>query len=532
MQRRDAIVIGAGLNGLVAAAYLARAGLTVLVLERNARPGGIDAMREFAPGFHAPQFRLRPSSLPRHIIADLDLAAYGLRQFRVDAGISLLENGESIAHYANPAVLKRELSRFSPRDADACLRFNRHMRLAALGLAPHLKKLLPGLTSFSFANLRRQLAFASSIADHSVVELFEQVRLWSASCDELLGDYFDSPQIRAHYAASTLPGATWGPRSATSGYHLLAPFLNDPEVAPGGDPRISCLVSGPGGAARALQEVIEAHGGQIRYEAEVTDVLLKGGQAGGVVLADGEELLADVVLSDLDAKHSFLSLFKWKDLPDGLAERVAHLRMKGVTAKINLALDQAPVFSSVPKDCPALLGGVRIVGSLDRMEHAYDDWRGGVIPDAPLLFVDVPSWRDPSLAPSGQHVMSVLVQYVPLQPLDGTWDDERRESLGQSVLNLLELHCPGLKNHLFAQDMWLSTDMETEAGAAFGDLSCGEAMLDQMFFSRPLPGMENKTPIKNFYLCSAAAHPGPFVTGQSGANAAQHLLTRKRRGGQ
>lgn len=531
MQRRDAIVIGAGLNGLVAAAYLARAGLTVLVLERNERPGGIDAMREFAPGFHAPQFRLRPSALPWQVVTELGLTAFGLRQFYADAGVSLLENGQSIAHHSDRNVLRRELARLSARDADAHRRFAQKMREKALALLPYLRKPLPDISSFSLSNLRRQIKWASRVAGRPLTKLYEDVRFWSASCEDWLGDYFDTAEIRTHYASSVLAGATWAPGSAASAFHLLTPYLNDPDAGMEGDPRLSGVMAGPGGVAAALCRLIEAHGGEIRFEAEATDVMLKSGKASGVVLANGEELPADFVLSDLDAKHSFLSLFKWKDLPEGFAEQVAHVRMKGVTAKVNFALEHVPNFLSVENSCPALRGGVRIVGSMSAIDHAYDDWRSGVLPDAPPLFLDMPSLRDPSLAPPGKHVLSVLVQYVPLLPLDGAWDESRRAALVESVLNRIESYAPGMRGSVLAHEAWFAADMEAEAGSAFGDLASGEAVLDQMFFSRPMPGLGGKTPISNFYLCSAATHPGPLIAGQSGATAAQHLLLQKKRGG-
>jgi phytoene dehydrogenase-like protein len=531
MERRDAIIIGAGLNGLVAGAYLARAGMKVLVLERADRPGGVEATHEFATGFHAHRFLLRASALNPKIVAELDLVSHGLRQFHLDAGVSLFSDGTSLAHCSDRAVLTRELARFSPRDADAFIRFRRDMSRSAQSLATSLEKAMPEIASWGLAALRRRHSWIDDMAEKSLSELYEIARLWSASSEELLGDYFESDIIHAHYAAASLAGATWGPRSATSGFGLLTPFLNDREASVGGDPRMTGVLSGPGSTIAALLSCIKAHGGALRCEAEVTDVVLKGGRASAVVLADGEEIPADTILSDLDAKRTFLSLFPWKDLPGDFVERVARLRMKGVTAKVNLALDSAPHFPDVSEGCLALRGGIRLVRNMSQMDSAYDDWRNGVLPSVPLIFADVPTWRDPSLAPHGQHILSVLVQYVPMKLQGADWTGEERISFADRVVTQLESHCPGLKDHILAREVWLSADMETEIGQTQGDLSQGEASLDQMFFNRPLAGTgSSRTPIRNFHLCSASAHPGPLVAGGAGANAARDVITLRRGG--
>jgi phytoene dehydrogenase-like protein len=278
--------------------------------------------------------------------------------------------------------------------------------------------------------------------------------------------------------------------------------------------------------------VVEAHGGQIRIEAEVTDVLMKDRTVRGVVLANGEEILAPAVLSDLDVKRSFLGLFQWKDLPEGLVESIGRFRMKGVVAKVNLALDGAPEFPALAAGCPAVAGGLRLAGSVERMEEAFDDWRDGIPPRDPLIEVLMPSLSDPTLAPAGKHVLSAVVQYVPETLHEGAWCAERRNALGDLVVSRLAEVSPDIGARIVAREIWLPADIEAEIGLTSGDFSHGEMTLDQMFFNRPLAGMGGyDTPVRNFYLCSESAHPGAMVPARSGANAAARVLAaRKGRG--
>lgn len=531
MERHDAIVIGAGLNGLTAAATLARAGLGVLVLDRNAAPGGLAASHEIAPGFHVPRYVLGAGGLSARLVADLGLAQHGLRFLRAEGGVTLFPDGQYHASYRDGDVHRRELARFSRRDADAWTRYRRDMLRAARALAPLLEKSAARPVTRGFAGLKERLGFAAGEALDAPPR-FDPLGLSLLPAAEFLDTYFESAPVKAHLAAAAMMGGTLGPCSPGSALRLLTPWLAATGDAYGGAPDILLPHGGPAALTAALVAVIEAHGGRLRMDAEVTDISMKDRKVRGIVLANGEEIAAGVVLSGLDLKRSFLSLFQWKDLPEGLVGRVGRFRMKGVTAKINLALDDLPEFPALPEGCPSLAGGLRFAGAIGTMQRAFDDWRAQMPPRDPLIEVLIPSLSDATLAPPGCHVLSALVQYVPETLHEGAWNAERRDALGDLVVARLEEASPGIAGRILAREVLLATDLENEIGLTGGDVAHGETTLDQMFFNRPLAGTGGyDTPLRNFHLCSPSAHPGPLMPGQAGANAAAHVLALRRKRG-
>lgn len=521
MKRHDAIVIGGGLNGLTAAAYLARAGADVLLVERNAVLGSAAAGYDILPGFHMPRYELGATSFPARIVADLELPRFGLRLLRVDGGVSLLSGGAYHASYRDGVTHRREIARHSLRDADAWTGFRRDMLRAVAHLRAALARPLQNPARRSIAAFRGLLDLAGGLAGKPVDELHDLVRLWTSPCADLLDGYFESDEVKQHLAAAALAGATMGPLSPTSGRLLMRPFMEETVGASGGAPATVIAMGGPQAIADALATSIKARGGVLRTEAEVTDVLIRDGKARGVALANGEEIFAKALLSDLDLKRTFLALFPWKELPKGFVERVSRFRMRGVTAKVNIALDRAPLFEGVPQECPALLGGVRLAGSMQQMEKAFDDWRDNIPPRAPIIETLIPSLVDRSLAPHGKHVMSVAVHYAPEMLHDGPWTGARKGELGDLVVARLAERSPGLKDRILALETLTPPDIESEVGLTAGDFDQGEMSLDQMFFNRPMAGLAGyETPIGNFYLCSGSAHPGAMVSGGPGAGAA------------
>lgn len=521
MERHDAIVIGGGLNGLTAAAYLARAGADVLLVERNAALGGAAAGYEILPGFRMPRYVLGTASLPARTVADLDLTKHGLRLLRVDGGVSLLPNGAYHASYRDGVTHRRELARQSLKDADSWTHFRRDMLRASAHLCAALSRPMQNPARRSLAAFRDLLDRADNLAAKPASELHDLTRFWTLSCADLLDTYFESDAVKTHLAASALAGATLGPLAPTGARLLMQAFMEETVGASGGAPASVTPLGGPEAIANALAASIAANGGTVRAEAEVTDVLVRNGKARGVALANGEEIFASAVLSDLDLKRTFLALFPWKELPKGFVERVGRFRMRGVTAKVNIALDGALEFSGVPEGCPALLGGIRLAGSLAQMERAFDDWRDRIPPRTPLIEALVPSMVDRTLAPMGKHVMSVAVHYVPETLHDGAWTGERKDELGDLVVARLTERSPGFRNRILALETLVPPDIESEVGLTSGDFEQGEMTLDQMFFNRPMPGLAGyETPIGNFYLCSGSAHPGALVPGGAGAGAA------------
>lgn len=532
MKRHDAIIIGGGLNGLTAGAYLARAGVDVLVLERNAVLGSAAAGYEILPGFHMPRYSLGTARLPARIVAELELPKYGLRLLRVDGGVSLFANGAYHASYRDGVTHRRELARLSLKDADAWTHFRRDMQRGVAQLRASLTHPLKNPSRLSLSGLRGLLGQADRLAEKSTGELHDVTRLWTLSCADLLDSYFESDAVKASLAAMALAGTTLGPHAPTSARFLMQPFMGEPVGASGGAPATVIPLGGPEAIANALAASIIAHGGDVRREAEVTDVILRDKKARGVALANGEEIFADAILSDLDLKRTFLALFPWKDLPKGFVERVGRFRMRGVTAKINIALDALPEFPTVPEGCPALLGGVRLGGSLAQMEQACDDWRDGIPPRTPLIEALIPSMSDRSLAPQGKHVMSVAVHYVPEALHDGPWTAERKDELADLVVSRLAEQSPGIRDRILALETLVPPDIENEVGLTAGDFAQGEMTLDQMFFNRPMAGLAGyETPIANFYLCSGSAHPGELASGGPGAGAAALVAAALGKGG-
>tara|TARA_R110000824_G_scaffold366730_2_gene555637 strand:- start:169936 stop:171558 length:1623 start_codon:yes stop_codon:yes gene_type:complete len=526
MERHDAIVIGGGLNGLTAAAYLACAGVDVLLVERNERLGSASAGYEILPGFSMPRFSLGTVSLPRHVVTDLELPKYGLRLMRVDGGVSLFADGRSHADYRDGLIHRRELSRHSHKDADSWTRFRRDMLRANAGLRDVLDTPMRDPSRRSFAAIRSLLGGADHVAGKPIHEMHDLLRIWTEPCADFLDSYFTSDIVKAHLAASALSGTTLGPRSPTSARFLLNLFSRETENASAGAPAKVLAMGGPEAVANALAACIEAHGGHIRTEAEATDVILRDGKARGVALANGEELYAEAILSDLDLKRTFLALFPWKDLPKGFVERVGRFRMRGVSAKINIALDAMPAFPALAEGDPALNGGFRLAMPVDGIEKAFDDWRDHLPPRAPLIEALIPSLADRSLAPEGKHVMSVMAHYVPETLHDGAWTLTRKEELTDLVVTQLARHSPGLSDRILAIETLVPPDIENEVGLTAGDFEQGEMTLDQMFFNRPMPGLAGyETPIDNFYLCSGSAHPGALETGGAGAGAAARVAT-------
>ena len=525
MERHEAIIIGGGLNGLTAAAYLARAGVDVLLLDHNEKLGVAEQGIELSPDFRLPRFTLGVNRLPARTIFDLELPKFGLRTARLEGGVSLMNDGRYHASYVDGLIYRRELARLSPHDADAWTRFRRDMLRANRALDAALSHVMRDLSRPSLSALRGLLGGADRLAKMPIEDLHDLTRLWAQPCASFLDSYFESDVLKAHLASSALAGTTLGPLAPSSTRFLMNLFRNESGPASGGAPATVMTLGGPDVLVDAFVASIKASGGEVRTEAEVTDILLKDGKAQGVVLADGAEIMADAVLSDLDLKRSFLTLFAWKDLPKGFVERVGQFRLRGVTAKINLALDALPAFPAIPKDCPALVGGVRLAQTMDELERTSDDWRHSMPPRTPLIEMLTPSLVDRSLAPPGKHVMSVALHYVPEHLHDGDWTPERKRELATRALTTIAAHSPGIVDRIVAMETLVPPDVENEVGLTSGDFEQGEMTLDQLFINRPMPGLSGyETPIKNFYLCSGSAHPGAMEVGGAGAGAARRVL--------
>lgn len=522
MERADAVVIGAGLNGLTAAARLAGAGLSVLVVERTDHVGGGMAQRALAPGYSVPPIGFSHGYVPPELIREFDLGRHGLQMVRREGGVSLLDEGSYVVGYTDPQVMQRELARHSRRDADAWPRFARDMLRQAEQIKQTLLRSPSDPSTRSIAGFKERLSRAKEVAALQPEILYEVSRFWCLSLNDLLGQYFENPAVRAFLAAPALVGRALGPDDPT-GAALLAPlWLNGSE---GGAPWRMSPKGGMAALSHIMADIVRARGGEIRFDAEVTDIKMVNKKAAAVILADGEEIDTSLIVSDLDVKRSFLSLFQWSGLPDGFGEDVAHVQMEGIVARVNFALEGIPEFSSLPKTLPALSGGLSIGGDISSMARAYDDWRDQRPPTCPMLDIAIPTLDDPSLAPVGGHLFAINVQYVPHELHDGVWSPMRRNALLQTVKDMISRHAPDFESHIVAEELRVPADIEDEAGYTRGDPFLGQMSLDQMSFNRPVPGFSAyQSPIKNFYLCSASAHPGGLALGAAGANAAQEII--------
>ena len=522
MERADAVIIGAGLNGLTAAARLAGAGLSVLVVERTDRVGGGAAHNELTPGYSVPPVGFTHGYLPPELIREFDLGRHGLQMVRREGGVSLFDDGTYVASYTNTHVMQRELARHSQCDADAWPRFARDMQRQAAFIRENLLQTPNDPATRSLSALRTRFSQTKQVAGMTPEALYDLTKFWSLSLVDLLGDYFENPEVIAHLAAPALIGRALGPNDPTSATLLPPLWLNGSE---GGAPWRMSPKGGTAALARVLGDIVKARGGEIRFDSEVTDIKMTNKKATAVILADGEEIEAGLVVSDLDIKRSFLSLFQWAGLPNGFAEEVANVQMEGIVARVNFALDALPDFKGLPDRLPALSGGLTIGGALGEMERAYDDWSEQYPPGRPLLDIAIPTLDDPSLAPPGGHVFAVTVQYVPHELHDGVWSPARREALMQTIKDMISHHAPDFEDRIVGEELRVPADIEDEAGYTRGDPFLGQMSLDQMFFNRPVPGYSAyQSPISNFYVCSASTHPGGLALGAAGANAAQEII--------
>ncbi len=522
MERFDVIVIGAGHNGLTAAAYLARAGLSVLVLEKNDYIGGAAVSREVEPGFIYSSCSYALSLLRPEIVRDLDLTLHGLRVVPYEGSVTLMGDGRYIASSSHPDVMRRELARHSGSDADAYHRYGRDMRRQADIIAPWLMQSPPDPAALSPTKIRKTLSLLADMRSLGQEGLEGAIRFWTLSASDLLDRYFDSDVVKAHLAASAVIGTGLGPMSPGSAYIMLHHRIGGLDGAAGSWGHVR---GGMGTVSHALAASLKSFGGEIRTSSGVSEVKVSKKRAVGVVLEDGTQIDAGAVVSGLELKRSVLSLLDWNALPKGFTDRVSEFRTRGSSAKLNIALDGLPEFKDLPHDCPSLDGDIRLCGTISDMERAYDDWKEKVMPRDPYIEMVVPSRLDPTLAPPGKHVASVFVQYVPDTLIGGSWTDANRAKLEEVVLNKIERAAPGFRNKIRHVETRTPAELESEIGLTQGNIFHGELTLDQLLFNRPLPELAHyRTPVHGYYLCGSSTHPGGGVMGAPGANAANTIL--------
>lgn len=529
MNRYDAIIIGAGHNGLVTAACLARAGKKTLVLERRPVIGGAAATEEIYPGFHYPTCASVCGSLEPRIIRELDLAQQGLEMIPYDPLVfAPLPEGAPFLAWRAPDKTIEAISRLSKADAASYPRFAAWInRLAGL-LGGWLLCPPPDAAGVHPRDLIELLKFNWKFRRLGKKEMREALRVLPMSIADLLNERFETEILKAALAAPGILGAFAGPRSQGTAYLFLHHLRRESR---GAFRSWNFVRGGMGNLSEAIARAARRHGAEIRTAAEVAAVTIKEGIATGVVLASGEEIAARVVVSNADAKTTFLRLVGPPALAPRFALQVQNIRSRGAAAKVNLALDALPRFRGIPDSelATVLRGLIHIGPTLDSLERAYDDAKYGDFSKKPFLEITIPSVMDPSLAPPGKQVMSVLMQYAPYRLKNGDWRT-RREELGDLVVDAIAEYAPNFRDSILHRQVLTPLDLEEIYGLPEGNFHHGEMALDQLFLMRPVPGWARyRTPIRNLYLCGSSAHPGGGVTGAPGYNAAQEMLKGWRR---
>lgn len=517
----DVIVIGGGHNGLVNAAYLARAGKKVIVLEQRHLIGGASVSEEIYPGFNYTVMSYVVSLLRPEIIRDLDLPRHGLRILPLESTLTPLPNGDFLYRDSDHYRTFRDIARFSPRDAEAYEEYSRAMFFMAKAVKYLLSILPPDPATFQPRDLGGLLGLARHLLGLNERDRYMLAKLMAMSSADFVEQWFESEPLKATLAASGIIGTYLGVRSPGTAYVLLHHYMGEID---GQFRAWGFAKGGTGGIANAIGNAARTFGAEIQTSARVSQVIVKKGRATGVALEDGDEIHADVIVSSLDPKRTFLELVDKTFLPEDLVSGIRKFSVRGSSAKVNLALDGVPELACQPGFGRHLAGAISISPDLDYLEMAYDDAKYGDFSRKPYLDIIIPSMIDPDMAPPGKHVMSCFVQYAPYQLREGTWD-EKRDAFGDIVVDTLAQYFPNIKDLILHRQVVTPLDIEHMIGLSQGNIFQGELSLSQLFFLRPAAGYaQYRTPIKGYYQCGSGTHPGGGITGAPGRLAALEIL--------
>ena len=527
MSNYDAIIIGAGHNGLTNAAYLAKAGLNVVVLEKNEFIGGAANSRELHEGWTYSMCSYVCSMMRQAIHRDLDLARHGLILVPYLGTVNFGDGDERLFSYHDEEAAHLELKRHSPHDADAMHRFQTDLTRYSQLIRKTLMRTPPEPTSFRPRDIMEMLWLARKFWALGEKEIYEYVRFFTMSAAEYLEDYFENDLIKAAMASPGIIGTALGVYSPGSSYILLHHVMGDVDGSIGA---WGLARGGMGAISSSIASALQERGGEIRINTGVNKILVENRKAVGVVLDNGDEIRAGIVVSNLDAKRTFTRIMDKNDLPDGIYEKAKNFKIRGSSGKVNIALSGMPKFTGVPENRYLARGGQGFAGSLETMERAYDCWKHGRWSDDPFVESVIPSAWDPTVAPTGQHWMSNFVQYCPSKLADGPWTPEKRDAFGESVISKIERYSPGFRDLIVHMQVRTPHEIEQEIGLTEGNIFQGELTIDQLFFNRPFPGYgQYRMPVKNLYMCGSSTHPGGGVSSVCGANSAREILMDLRR---
>ncbi|MGA2002706.1 MAG: NAD(P)/FAD-dependent oxidoreductase [Terriglobales bacterium] len=522
-ETRDVIIVGAGHNGLVTAFYLAKAGFKPLVLERRSQVGGSAITEEFHPGFRCSTLSHNTGPLRADVVRDMQLERHGLKLTVPDIStVSLLPDGRSLVLYSDAKKAAHEIAQWSQKDAAAYSEFGAALGKIGKVIGEALTLTPPNIDNPSSGDLWGMLKTGRSIRNLGKKDLYRVLRWGPMAIADLVAEFFDTEPLRASIAARGIFGTFLGPWSAGTALVLLLRAAADP--SPAGT--VQFPAGGAGAITAAMAAAARQAGAEIRTDAAITEIRVKDGVATGVVLVSGEEISARAVVSNADPKSTLMRLVDPAHLSPDFVQKIKNYRSVGTVAKINLALSALPEFTALKtkSDGQFLKSRIQISPEIDYLERAFDESKYGNFSRQPYIEMTLPSLSDPSLAPAGQHVMSIYMQYAPYSLKNSDWETQRK-ALGETVVRTIAQYAPALPHSILCHQIITPRDLEQTYGLTGGQIFHGELALDQFFTMRPLLDWARyKTPIDGLFLCGNGTHPGTGLTGGSGANAAREII--------
>lgn len=522
----DVIIIGGGHNGLITAAYLAKTGRKVLVLEKKRTIGGIAVTEAFFPGFKASSITDESDSLSPKIVADLQLSQLGLKVLPADPLVfAPQKDGRHLTIWHNVQRTAREIAPFSQADADAYPQFIKEMGKVAQIITALNHTIMPDMPHVGFKDMLEMLRLVKPIRSLGWKNITQVMRIIPLTVADLLSEWFESDIVKAAIAASALNNISLGPQESGTAYSFLQNFANSNNglFRSGGQ-----VKGGMGALSQTLADAANKFGAQILTNTEVSQISTDNGSTNGVVLANGNTFSAGTVVSALDMRSTFLQLVDSSQMDKTFLKNVQKITYCGTMARVHFALNGLPTFTGTTGNEQQLLSGhIQLAPSIVALQKAFDPVKYGQFTERPYLDIRIPTLNDPSLAPEDKHVMSVTVKYIPYHLRNGNWE-ALRDALGRLVIKTISDLAPDFEQCVEHCHVITPLDMETAYDLPEGSLAHGDTRLDQSFWMRPIPGFtQYQAPLKGLYFCGAATHPGAGVTGINGLNAARRILRGK-----
>lgn len=524
----DVLIVGGGHNGLVTAGYLARRGLKVTVLERRSLVGGACVTEEVWPGYKVSTLSYLCSLLQPQIIRDLELPRYGYHIYPKDPSFfTAFPDGRHIFFYQEMRKTVEQLARFSPRDAAYYPQYEEELARLAEWVETLLMETPPNIVKRRFEDLLSLGKFglrSLKLGDEGLVRM---VKVMTQSVRDFLDERFESNEIKTTLATDGVIGTNGGPATPGTAYILLHHVMGGAAGARG---LWGFIRGGMGAISEALAASARAHGATIRTDAAVERILVRDGRAVGVVLQNGEEIKARIVVSNADPRRTFLGLVEERHLPEDFLGAIRGFRVEGCSVKINLALDALPNFTAYPNKSDREINlphrtTMHVCPSMDYIDRAWEDAKQGRPSRDPMLECTIPTAYDDTIAPPGKHIMCIFAQYAPYSLRDAVWDQALKDRFADRCIDALADYAPNIRDIILHRQVVSPLDLETEYGLTGGNIFHGEMDLDQFFFMRPVAGWAKyRTPIESLYLCGSGTHPGGGVMGAPGYNAAREIL--------